>query len=361
MVIDFSYERWEKVKADARLWWTGRLGRPLLHTTVAGADPGREKPKTFAGGTNPVYDLSVPAEDIVDHWDWELSRVEYLGDSFPCVWPNFGPGVLAAYMGSRHEVRDWTVWFYPAERRELADLHFTYDPENVWVRRIKDVCRAAMQRWEGMVLVGMTDLGGTLDVLSTFRPADELLLDLYDHPDEVKRATWEIHQAWWQAYDDITAALQPVNPGHTAWAQIYSQQTSYMLQCDFCYMIGPEMFDEFVKPELAACCERLVNAFYHLDGVGQLPHLASMLQIEALKGIQWVPGTGVESEDGWAPVYRQIHAAGRLQQIYDDDRLEWLDKIAGQIGTADGIVQIARVSADNRDIGIAQLKRYGAM
>ncbi|GAG10034.1 unnamed protein product, partial [marine sediment metagenome] len=34
MAIDFTYERWEKVKADARLWWAGELGRPLLHTTV---------------------------------------------------------------------------------------------------------------------------------------------------------------------------------------------------------------------------------------------------------------------------------------------------------------------------------------
>jgi len=360
MAIDFTYERWEKVKADARLWWAGELGRPLLHTTADGADPGRDKPKALAEGVDPLYDLSVPAADIVDHWDWELSQVEYLGDSFPSVWPNFGPGVLAAYLGGEPEPRDWTVWFHPAERRELADLHFTYDPENVWVRRIKDVCRAAMQRWEGMVLVGMTDLGGTLDVLSTFRPADELLLDLCDHPDKVKRATWEIHKAWWQAYDDINSVLQPVNPGHTSWAQIYSKQTYYMLQCDFCYMIGPKMFDEFVKPELAACCERLANAFYHLDGVGQLPHLESMLRIEALKGIQWVPGTGVEDTSDWAEVHRQIHAAGKLMQTYDSDRLELMDTIAGQIGSVDGVVQIARVSADNRDIGIEQLKRYGA-
>ena len=134
-----------------------------------------------------------------------------------------------------------------------------------------------------------------------------------------------------------------------------------MLQCDFCYMIGPEMFDEFVKPELAACCERLGNAFYHLDGIGQLPHLASMLQIEALKGIQWVPGTGTESEDGWAPVYQQIHAAGKLMQTYDGDRLEWLDKIARQIGSVDGVVQIARVDQDSRRRGLEQLKRYGAI
>ncbi len=360
MAIDFTYERWEKVKVDARLWWAGELGRPLLHTTVSGADAGRDEPRAFPEGVNPLYELSIPAEDVVDHWDWGLSRQEYMGDAFPSVWPNFGPGVLAAFMGARHEVADWTVWFHPAEPQELADLHFSYDPDNVWVRRIKDVCRAAMERWEGMVLVGMTDLGGTLDVLSTFRPADELLLDLYDHPDEVKRATWEIHQAWWQAYDDITSALQPVNPGHASWACIYSQKTSFMLQCDFAYMIGPEMFDEFVKPEFAATCERMGNAFYHLDGVGQLPHLASMLKIDALKGIQWVPGTGHDHED-WSAVYQQVHAGGKLMQIYDDDKLELMDWMAGQIASVDCIVQIARMGQDSRHVGLEQLKKYGAI
>jgi len=361
MGIDFSLDRWEKIRADAHLWWTRELERPLLHTTVSGADPGRDEPKLTSISTQAIYDLTVPADDIVDCWDWGLSQLEFLGDSFPSVWPNFGPGVLAAYMGGLPEPRDWTVWFYPPDKRQLADLQFKYDPDNVWARRIKDICRAAMDRWQGLVLVGMTDLGGTLDVLSTFRPADELLLDLYDHPEQVRRTTWEIHEAWWQAFEDINGALQPANPGHTSWAQIYSQQSSYMLQSDFCYMIGPEMFDEFVKPELTACCQRLGNAFYHLDGVGQLPHLESMLQIDALKGIQWVPGAGKCSDDNWAKVYRQIHAGGKLLQIYDSDELQLLDTIVDQIGTANCIVQIARMGQDNRHLGVKQLKKYGAI
>jgi len=39
----------------------------------------------------------------------------------------------------------------------------------------------------------MTDLGGNLDILSTFRPGTDLLLDLYDHPEDVKRLTGEAH------------------------------------------------------------------------------------------------------------------------------------------------------------------------
>jgi len=87
------------------------------------------------------------------------------------------------------------------------------------------------------------DLGGTLDILSTFRPSESLLFDLYDHPDVVKNLNWQIHDLWWRYYDEIDNTLQPINPGYTAWSPIFSLERYYMLQCDFAYMISPEMFE----------------------------------------------------------------------------------------------------------------------
>ena len=52
---------------------------------------------------------------------------------------------------------------------------------------MKAIYRAAVERWQGSVIIGMTDLGGNLDILSTFRPSEKLLLDLYDAPGEVLR------------------------------------------------------------------------------------------------------------------------------------------------------------------------------
>lgn len=184
----------------------------------------------------------------------------------------------------------------------------------------------------------MTDLGGNLDLLSTFRPGEKLLLDLYDHAAEVQRVTWEAHAAWFQYFEDFNRVLQPLNPGYSAWTPLYSAAPYYMLQCDFCYMIGPRMFDQFVKPELEAACKRLVNPFYHLDGKGQLPHLDSLLSIKELKGIQWIPGAGQPDERHWPEVYRKIRRAGKLIQVFGE--FDKLDAIAGQLGSAEGIIMI---------------------
>lgn len=364
MPIAFSPERWETVKKNARAWWDGKLGRPLMHFVLTGRDPGCPPPKSVREweqrSNKTMYDLSVPPEKTVERWDYGLSLLEYLGDSFPNVWPNFGPGVLAAFIGGKAEpVPGITVWFHPEKELEPRDIKFTLDSKNIWLTLIKDICRAAMDRWQGIVQVGMTDLGGNLDVISTFRPGEKLLLDLNDHPDEVKRFSMEVHAAWWKAFGDINAVLQPVNPGYTAWTPIYSETPYYMLQCDFCYMISPGMFDEFVKPELAASCRKLDHAFYHLDGVGQLPHLDSLLRIDELKGIQWIPGAGKTQGEAWPDVYRKIIQAGKRAQYVGDWRN--FDKLVAQVGSAENFVVFGRAPMKERREVEAFLKRYGAM
>jgi len=358
MAVDFSESRWDRVRETYGKWWAGELDRPLVFAEVSGKEPGRPEPDLPAYPFTSFYDLSVPVEAIVDRWDYDLSCRRFLGDAFPHCWPNFGPGVAAAFFGADLRAERDTTWFQPSEEQEIEDIHLAFDPDNIWVRRIADLCRAAMERWEGRVQVAMTDLGGTLDILSTFRPGEKLLLDLYDKPEEVRRLTWEIHEGWFRAFEALDAVLQPRNPGYTAWTSIFSAEPYYMLQCDFCYMIGPEMFDAFVKPELAAACSRLTHPFYHLDGSGQLPHLDSLLEIESLKGVQWVPGDGARPYTEWPDVYRKIHAAGKRIQLWGDERT--LATLRKQLGDLRGVILIAYLHAEEEARAGRWLAEYGA-
>ena len=360
MAINFTSERWLAVKQNARDWWDGKLGRPLIQMIITGRDPGRPEPRLkHVAKEVTSYDIRVTPDDIVDNWDYYLSGLEFLGDAFPRIWPDFGAGVLAAFLGARPEPGQGTIWFHPDRDREIKDLHFKLDSNNIWLGRIKQIAVTAMERWCGLVQVGMTDLGGNLDVLSTFRPGEKLIMDLVDYPEEVKRLTWEEHEAWWESFDAINAVLKPLNPGHTAWTPIFSDTPYYMLQCDFCYMIGPAMFEEFVRPELEASCRKLDHAFYHLDGVGALPHLDALLSMPALKGVQWVPGAGKEQGEAWPDVYRKILNAGKRAQFIGNWRN--FDKIADKVGPASNFVLIGWADVSERTEVMAFLKRHGAM
>ena len=321
MAIDFEASRWTNVKQVWSKWWAGELKRPIMAVELHGRDPGRPKPAAPLLGQENCADLSIPVEALVDRIDWELSRKIFLADAFPTYeMYAFGPGVLAAMLGGKLDNSTGRVWFHPPPGKKIPikDMHFEYNAsvmDNVWLRRIKELSAAMMKRWQGQVLVAPPDLGGNLDILSTFWPGEELLLLLYDEPEEVKRVLWEVHEVWHRVFEDVNTVLQPTNPGYTAWCWMYSEKPYYMLQCDFCYMISPEMFNEFALPELAASSKRLGRSFYHLDGKGELPHLDAILAIPTLGGVQWVPGAGAPDGSTWPEVYERIFAAGKHAQI----------------------------------------------
>ena len=326
MAIHFSEERMAEVLESHDSWWRGTLGRPLMALTVHGAHPLRETATPVLSQAN-CTDFTWTPEQVIDALDAQLSTQEFVGDGYPRVnFDAFGPGVLAAFCGARLDNSSGGVWFFPQEKKEIADIHVRYDPENPWTRRIKALYRAGLERWGKTVVMSMPDLGGVMDVAATFRGSEDLLMDLYDDPDEVIRLCGEIEVAWRAAYEDLSKVLHPESAGYTDWSGLLSSVPSYIIQCDFSYMIGSEMFRRFALPTLQRDTEWLSNAIYHLDGIGELNHLDLLLGLEKLKAVQWVFGDGQPGPMHWLEVYRKIKAAGKRMMLLGDWN-EMLDAI----------------------------------
>jgi 5-methyltetrahydrofolate--homocysteine methyltransferase len=320
MPIHFDPSRWEELRRIYDLWWNRRLDRPLMNIKILDAyTPDRPPPKVPLLGQANCHDLSIPAEEVVDAVDYHLQKIEYLGDSFPYFnFDAFGPGVLSAFCGAVLDNSSGRVWFSAEPHPPIEEIHIKYDRENKWAKRIRDIYRAGNERWKGQVLMGMPDLGGNLDIAAVFRTSEELLTDLYDSPEEVLRLCAEIQTAWYEAYRDFNSLLLPVNPGCSDWSGLYSAGPSYVLQSDFSYMIGPDMFERFVLPSLQRDCELLDHTIYHLDGVGQIPHLDMLLGLENLDAVQWVYGAGQPTAPHWIDLYKRIEAAGKGIQVVGD-------------------------------------------
>jgi len=323
-MIHFSKERMMRVEEAHRLWWEHKLSRPLMSLTLTDAHSLPRPLKTPILSQANCHDFSVPAEDIIDSLDAFLSTQEYIGDGYPRVnFDAFGPGSLAAFLGARVDNHTGGVWFFPQEELPIEKLHLTYDPENPWAKRIKSIYHAGLERWDGLVKMGLPDLGGVMDVLASFRSTETLLTDLYDEPAEVLRLIGEIEKAWHDAYTDFSSVLAPQG-GVTDWGGLWSVPSAYILQCDFCYMIGNPMFREFTLPTLSRDVQKLTNTIYHLDGKGQLNHLGDLLALPGLNAIQWVPGDGTPTGICWKEVYERISAAGKGAMLVGtpDDCLE---------------------------------------
>lgn len=357
MAIRFTQEDWARVKETYDAWWNRKLDRPVIKVTL-------KQGHVYTGSTPLLtqatcHRLDISAEDVVERIHAELEQEEYLGDAFPMVnFDVFGPGVLAGFLGARLNNASGHVWFEPTRKLELKDMHFEYDPDNVWLKRIKDIYRAGAKKWKGNVLMSMPDLSSVLDVLAILRGTNDLLLDLYDEPEEVQRVQEELQTLWMQCYNDLNDVLQTVNPGYSDWSGLFSSVPSYVLQCDFSYMISPDMFRTFVADGLRRFCDVLPHTLYHLDGKGELPHLEQILSIKNLGAVQWCPGEGVPRTMEWPEVYQQIRAAGKNIHVLGNE----VDfrSIAAEVGDK-GLYLNLHCGAERRQEMLAFLKEYGVV
>lgn len=309
--IHFTEQNWERIERDWTAWLAGELNRSMVII---------ENPIVFAASAHMTREflMEMPVDEVLDHHEMLLEARQFYGDAWPKWWPNYGPGIMAGFLGAEvyNTPETATVWFEAAEKPAIEELHFAYDAGNIWWKRILELTRGAVERWGDRVSVAHTDLGGNLDVLASFRTTEQLLYDLYDAPDEVMRLSHEITDLWLLYYDELYAIIEKAGRGTTPWAAVWSPGRCYMLQSDFCYMISPEMFERFVLPDIAACAESLDHAFYHLDGKGQIAFLDMLLSLEKLRGIQWIPGDSAPPPEEWLPLLKRFRDAGKLCQVY---------------------------------------------
>lgn len=321
MPIHFPPERWDNIRDTYQKWWDGTLDRPLFKLTVSNAyPPERNAPAAPLLTQANVNDFNLSPEDIIDTIDYYFIQKEFLGDAFPYFnFGCFGPGVVSAFCGARLDNHSGNVWFFPTKEQEIQDIHIQYDPNSIYAQRIKSIYRAGLSRWNGNVLLGTPDLGGTLDIIAIFRGTENLLMDLYDEPEEVARLIEETNRAWFDAYHDLMSVLHPQhgaqNPGYSDWNGLYSATPSYVLQSDFSFNISPAMFSSFTLPSLKEQIQRLPHTIYHLDGVNQLHHLDYLLALPDLNAIQWVFGDGLPTAPNWMEVYQKIEKAGKGSHV----------------------------------------------
>ena len=102
-----------------------------------------------------------------------------------------------------------------------------------------------------------------------------------------------------------------------------------------------------------------------MDGLGQLNKLDSLLSIEKLKGIQWVPGVGQSGPLEWIEVYRKIHETGKRNHLLDSAtyavKFDILDAVINQLGSGQGIVTAIQLPISHKKEAIEFLKKHSVV
>ena len=263
-----------------------------------------------------------PEVELERYWtDPEVVRRRYLdgcncnqlfGEALPIFWPNLGPGVLAACLGSPYKFSPNTVWFTPRPDLERMDSF-----EELRINRQTGMYPAVAKLMDYMArnargdyLTAMTDLGGGLDVAAELMGTEELLYCMQDDPGRLDALLEAVDREWAIAYSELHDLLTPWQQGCSSWLPLWHPGKMYPLQCDLSVMISPRMFERFALPSLARQAAQLDDAVYHMDGDGEIKHLEMILSIPRLSAIEWIPVEHDINDPIYYPLYQRIQRAG---------------------------------------------------
>ena len=278
---------------------------------------------------------------IVDRYRYFCETHAFLGESFPNLNIDFGPGSLASYLGSEIGFKEDTVWFNKCLDSWDGVPKLTFDPENKWFKKHIQLAKDCQALAGDDFYVDMPDLMENIDVLASLRGAQDILFDLLDEPEMIGERIQEVTDIYYEYYDRFYDIIKDEEGGNAYTVfQIWGPGRTVKLQCDFSAMMSPEDFRKYIQPSLRTQSENVDHVLYHLDGPAAIKHMDALMEIDGIDALQWTSGDA--GPDGtlpdWDVIYDKAIAAGKSiwVKVYSGEFEDWIrnvDRIVRKYGS----------------------------
>ncbi len=255
-------------------------------------------------------------EEPLNEFEKRAKNTYFGGENIPFYFPNYGPGIVSAVFGIKPQFSTGTVWFSrPTKPEDIVEYleSVKINRNNEWYSRLLRITEYAAKRAGKNYVVSITDIGGVLDILSSFLGPTNIILTMKRNPEIIDTCRSIILEKLLKVYDALQNLVDKYCHGCSCWLGVWGKQRWNAIQCDFSAMLNPKWFNRFALPDIIEQAEHMDYAIYHLDGPNALPHLDFLLDKPSITGIQWVPGVGNArmGSKKWIPLYTKIQKAGK--------------------------------------------------
>lgn len=352
---------WQATRQRFIDWWHGQLtDSPLMYIDARlPLAPKELLPEKELIHPREKY---LDVEAIIARNLNRYNQSQLLGDAFPQISLDLGPGSLALYLGSEPGFAWDTVWFEECVDSPEKWPYIAFNPANKWLKTHLDMFSQAKKLVGDDILLNMPDLVENLDILAAMRGPQNLIFDMMDVPRLVKQKVAEIDDIYFN-YFDLFYELVACDKGNSYTAfNIWGPGRTAKVQCDFCALISPQQFRDFVQPSLKRQCRNLDFSLYHLDGPDAIKHMPALMEIDELNALQWTCGAG--QPDGacerWFSIYDQVFTAGKSLwvMLYDGQATDWLNgakKLIKRYGISGLYLNFPRMNRDEADMLLKEL------
>ena len=304
---------WEEARERLCALWEGRsVRRPCIAAMAPSGKniPWPARPATLEGlWLDPEYAVAAAKAHIENTW-WG-------GEAMPAHL------IMSGWMlcfGGRHQFREDTIWHGLIEVDFERPPSFRVDLNDPWIKKFERVHRAvATAAGKDDFMVGQPCQLPANDLFSMQMGTERFLLALAEHPDWMLEALMQGARslvAAFKHFTQITAKTNDFPYGVAGWMTLWAPERYMGTQSDVSCMMSPEMYDEFVLPELRLYAREIGPIWYHLDGGDAKQHLPTLLSMPEMKVIQYTPRP-CEPPNGPAHIdfYRQVQAAGKIVHV----------------------------------------------
>jgi hypothetical protein len=304
---------WEDAKKRLTALWNHEvLDRPCIAVTAPNGKNG-DPPPPPAAPQQKWLDPDWVCKDIYAR----LENTWWGGEAVPSY---LLMGGWVQCLGGTPQFDLRTIWFEQIDIDFNKPSPFRYEDGDIWIKAYTELYKAvADMAGKDDFLVGKPGGLPANDLLSMLMGTESFIFALVDHPEWMHEAIILGAREQLRIRRQLEELIRGKHDfwyGNAGWMPFWAPEEYTTTQSDVSCMLSPDMFEQFIVPELDIYGEAYGALWYHLDGGDAQQHLPRLLSLPYLKVVQYVPAPA-EPPNGpdHLELYRTIQAAGRIVHI----------------------------------------------
>lgn len=309
MVANFE----EKIERYLAFWNNTPVERPMVGFSLGGwfSFQSYSAIQEYRGQANLTPDLLSP-EKYFDDYDRIVAPFREIDDDvIHSVAPIPAFPWLEAMLGIQVQVGNESIWAKEGgfDYRSIDKLDLSKD--NPWRRKYLEFVAALQERYGDQYPVGQPILRGTSDMVAALRGSQQMIFDLYDHPEEFQRLARVLTDFFIGLIQDQLAITRPIHGGYeveqfTLWAP----GGIVRMQEDASALFSPDLYAKYLRGEDQRLAASFPYNVIHLHS-SSLPLLDRIVEVEALKCIQINKDQGGWGVPKMLPLFKMVQKRGK--------------------------------------------------
>ena len=302
-----------KIKKYLAFWNNDSVERPIMGFSLGGwfSFQSYSAIQKYRGAERLTPDMLSPERHFDDYDRIVAPFAEIEDDVIHSVAPIPAFPWLEAMLGIPAQVGNESIWVKEGgfDYRDTGKLNLSKD--NPWRKKYLEFVSALQDRYGDRYPVGQPILRGTSDMVAALRGSQQMIFDLYDHPQEFLRLARACTDFFIGLVKDQLAVTKPFYGGYeveqfTLWAP----QGIVRMQEDASALFSPDLYVKYLQEE----DRRIASAFpydvIHLHS-SSLHLLDRFVDIEPQKCIEINKDQGGWGVPRMLPLFKMVQSRGK--------------------------------------------------